>query len=286
MLSEKLFISPSRVTVDYEMRNDGKTPVDITVGFPLPKLNAAELVNEPVITDADQPENFVHFAVTVDGKTIEPKQEVKAVELEGAKRDVTDMLRSNGALMPPVARGFYNMLETLPESARKKLEAEKLLVVDRFEDGSTTFTPTWETQLTYVWTQHYAPGAVVRVHHEYVPVVGRGFFGEFAFGEDSKPWCIDEATKKGILALLRAQKPKNDSELLERKQIDYVLTTGANWAGPIRSFELVLEKESPGQIVTTCFSGLKKTSPTQFLFSTKDFTPSSDLSVLFIAPLE
>jgi hypothetical protein len=285
LLSEKLFLSPTLVTVDYEMQNTGEEAVETTVAFPLPRLNGPELVNEPVITDREHPDNFVNFTVSIDGQTVAAEKEVKAYAVERKGAEVTALLRDTGVLVPPVAKDFYETLEKLPAPARQKLVAAKLLEVDR-AGSDETLTPLWEIQITYFWRQRFEPGKIVRVHHQYTPVVGHGFFSAYSFADERKPWCIDAGTERRMHELLEKQPKREDAEpLLSRKQVDYVLTTGVNWAGPIRAFELTIEKENPDQVVTLCFDGLQKVSPTRFQVAKKDFVPRKDLSVVFVEPL-
>ena len=71
------------------------------------------------------------------------------------------------------------------------------------------------------------------------------------------------------------------SPFFERR-IAYVLTTGANWAGPIGDFHLVVDKGAPDSLVSFCGDGVKKISPTQFELRHANFTPSRDLNILIL----
>jgi hypothetical protein len=68
--------------------------------------------------------------------------------------------------------------------------------------------------------------------------------------------------------------------------LEYVLKTGANWSGPIRNFRLVVDKGSPKNLVSFCGKGIRQISATQFGFRASDFTPTSNLSVLFLTPYQ
>ena len=68
------------------------------------------------------------------------------------------------------------------------------------------------------------------------------------------------------------------------KRIDYVLTTGANWAGPIGDFRLVVDKGKPGNLVSFCGEGVRKISPTQFEVRKRNWRPTRNLHVLIIEP--
>ena len=61
-----------------------------------------------------------------------------------------------------------------------------------------------------------------------------------------------------------------------------MLTTGANWAGPIGTFRLIVDKGSEKNLVSFCGTGVAKTGPTTFELTYKDFVPDRDLDILFI----
>jgi hypothetical protein len=66
--------------------------------------------------------------------------------------------------------------------------------------------------------------------------------------------------------------------------IDYILTTGSNWAKPIGDFRLVVDKGKPGNLVSFCGEGVKKISPTQFEMRKRNWRPTSDLQVMILEP--
>ena len=66
------------------------------------------------------------------------------------------------------------------------------------------------------------------------------------------------------------------------RRIAYVLTTGANWAGPIGDFHLTVDKGAPDSLVSFCADGVKKIGPTLFEVRHANFTPTRDLHVLIL----
>jgi hypothetical protein len=70
--------------------------------------------------------------------------------------------------------------------------------------------------------------------------------------------------------------------MISERTLGYVLTTGANWAKPIGSFRLTIEKDAPDQLITLCAEGLKKTSPTRFEMTRTDFTPQDDIRIMML----
>jgi hypothetical protein len=69
---------------------------------------------------------------------------------------------------------------------------------------------------------------------------------------------------------------------LSETWVDYILTTGANWAEPIGEFRLVVDKGSSNNLVSFCGEGVRKISPTRFEIRRRNYTPTSDLSVLIL----
>lgn len=86
MAKEVLQISPTKVVVDYDFRNDTNEDVTTEVAFPVPPYeNGSDLRN---ISDA----SFHSFRLWIDGKPTKYDSEVKAT-LKG--KDVTNILQRN-----------------------------------------------------------------------------------------------------------------------------------------------------------------------------------------------
>jgi hypothetical protein len=66
--------------------------------------------------------------------------------------------------------------------------------------------------------------------------------------------------------------------------LEYILTTGANWSGPIRSFRLVVDKGSSNNLISFCGQGVRKIDPTRFELRKSQFIPASNLYVLIVTP--
>ena len=69
------------------------------------------------------------------------------------------------------------------------------------------------------------------------------------------------------------------------QRIEYILSTGANWAGPIKEFRLVVDKGDADSLVSFCGDDVKKVSPTRFEMKKIDFTPEDDFAVLILKKL-
>lgn len=294
MESEALTISPEAVGVAYVFRNAGSVDVDTEVAFPMPDLDYPMLWQTPVVFPEREAENFVGFTVEADGKKVTPSLESKAFK-DG--RDVTaDLLRLGipPAIFPPPSEGseeLHEIYSKLPPAAQA--EAKRLKLVD--EDG---MYPLWTLKTTYHWRQVFPAGATVKIAHRYRPVAGMRYVSSDDFGPQSeagaidfaRTYCVDAKTGAALNRVLKAKPPAGyGRSYLAATTVDYVLKTGANWAGPIRHFTLTLDKgaggSGPGHFVTACIDGLRKVSPTRFEVRRENFTPTGNLRVLFLAPV-
>ncbi|RYE72919.1 MAG: DUF4424 domain-containing protein, partial [Oxalobacteraceae bacterium] len=64
--------------------------------------------------------------------------------------------------------------------------------------------------------------------------------------------------------------------------VGYILSSGANWRGPIKDFRLVVDKGKPANLVSFCMDGVRKISPTQFEVRKTDYEPDHDLNILIV----
>ena len=73
--------------------------------------------------------------------------------------------------------------------------------------------------------------------------------------------------------------------MLMEQRIEYVLTTGGNWAlGTIGDFKLTIDKGDPDNVVSFCGENVRKTGPTTFEMTAKDFYPERDIDILILHP--
>ncbi|HVK38148.1 MAG TPA: DUF4424 family protein [Candidatus Kapabacteria bacterium] len=130
-------------------------------------------------------------------------------------------------------------------------------------------------EVMFHWPMTFPAGRTITVTHQYetrggyILPDGPGY-AEF-WKRFSRETCIGSALLKKI-----RRKP------LSAQTVDYVLSTGANWRGPIRKFRLVVETDEDGQAIATCMKGLKKSGRSRYVLDRKNFTPSRELSVTFV----
>ncbi len=274
MAQETLYVSANEVRVDYRFRNITKAPVTVTVAFPLPPIVGGYGANLVLPNDASP--NFVNFELTVDGRPLQT-QVYSRVSSLGIDR--TDILIDLGIPLSPVSEATYRAVDALPLDTMRDLARLGLVALDDW--GAM---PVWTFETAFYWEQTFPAGGEVAISHRYEPVVGYGFFGDFAFNEPYYDrYCMDDAF---IAAARRMMGPDPNFQYLNEQRIEYILTTANTWASPIRDFTLTVDKGSPDAIVSFCGDGVIRTSDTTFVDRETDFSPERELHVLILTPIE
>jgi hypothetical protein len=287
--SEQLTITLDAVTVRYNFLNRSSKPVTLTVAFPLPDIDLADAAN--VAFPASDPLNYVGFSTKIDGKAISFVTNQQAFLND---KNVTAQLSEMGIPVLPVGAEQLK-INALPEKTRQRAVAEGLLVESGTNDkGMPLYEATWTLKTSVVRQQTFPPGKPISVEHRYRSSVGMSFDSVLRQGlrrtkalaaEVSRyktMFCVNDDFLKLVDALESSDKAKK-AGIVERR-ISYVLKTGANWAGPIKDFHLVVDKGQADRIVSFCGQGIQKLSATQVELHATDFTPSQDLNVLILGP--
>jgi hypothetical protein len=279
MKQEDLYLSKSVVRVRYLFENKSTQDVETLVAFPLPDIETGEGGN--YVIQAADPINFINFEVTVDGKPVTPSVQARATSL-GV--DITALLLKHHLPLTTVMPNddaqtkFYDDLGRLPAEALSELE--QYGAITRADGGPgkpADVNPQWTTDITFYWFQRFPAGRTIEVTHKYRPVP-RVFFtsiDEMAGAEMRKRYCPDNS-------FLNAAKVVQKTGALQGVELRYIVKTARNWSGPIGRFTLTIDKEDPKSIVTTCFSGLKKTGPTTFAVTKENYSPDEDLGMVLL----
>lgn len=284
---ERLFISMDQVSVDYEFRNNSNENVKTLVAFPMPEFTASPY--EAVALPLETSDNFMDFTVSVDGRMITPNLQQRAY---AGGIDVTSILEDAGIPLFPNAPGNKELLAALDQAILQNLIEAGIVMLDEYDIGNgpvVDVAPVWTLKSAYWWEMEFPAGRTVRVHHDYRPGVGGTagltFIDEkgrpfFTYDEYNSKYCIEDGFFPAAARLV--SKKVEGRDYFTERWISYVLTSGANWAGTIRDFELVIDKGSQANLVAFCGSNVEKTGPTQFTMRASDFVPERDLNILFM----
>jgi len=288
MDSEDLYISKEEIRVKYRFTNHSSRDIETTVSFPVPSRpgKAAEEEYERTMPDVAD----LDFHTTVDGK---PAELFALTRAEVAGRDVTARLKALGWPLD-----WFSYTGEIPDFVKRLTAQQKaaylreglLRQIEGYEDP----IPAWEFVTHITRRQVFPAGRTVEVAHRYKPQNGGSVAGALSPEGRDEDWgreyaaryCVDKsfyaALDRKVAALRKA-----DTEYVAYGElwIDYILSSGRNWRGPIGEFRLVVDKGSPGNLVSFCMDGVKKISPTQFEVRKTNFEPSGDLRIM-IAELD
>lgn len=286
MVSEDLFISPDQVRVTYRFRNRTDKDIETIVAFPIPEIpGGEEFYYYPLpVENAD---NFVDFTVAVDGRPVAVKIEQR---ITANQVDRTDYLRALGVPLLPTRAG--DALDRLPSDKQAEVLKFGLAYPEMdYQTKTTKLMPAWTLKTTFWWDQVFPAGRELTVSHTYKPVVGATAglrFGKHATAEEraeyARKYCTDRAFLDAVANLDAAAQKRGT--IASEHRIAYVLSTGANWAGAIGSFRLVVDKGRPDALVSFCGDGVRKIGPTQFEMRKSAFEPDKDLHILLVKTAE
>ena len=281
MYSEDLLISKKIIQVDYQFKNETHQDVTENILFPLPKVESY------LYSDfADATGLIQSFKVQVNGKTIQPETHVRAFlsEIKGEGEnavenfvDVTANFKACGLTDQELMNPWQKNLNS-GQISQKIVKCKDSKIADLVKNNLTDDEDAvrWHSQIIYSWQQTFKANALTRVQHQYQPLVGGSIGFSMEDGFEDKTYCMDDNLKKTLR--------KNKAEHSSYQALGYILTTGANWAKPIKDFKLTIERD-PHELVSLCWAGkIKKISPTRFEMVEKNFTPQQDLDIMFINP--
>lgn len=287
MASEDLYLSKDKIRVIYEFENVSGADVTMDVAFPLPDLPPGE---QPIDIPNVASDNFVNFTTTVDGAPVALKVEQRA--FVGAT-EVTALLKANGIPMSPRHPDVSAAVLALPEATRVALAKDGVVERQDYDAGrgwEVGYTANWTVKTKFYRTQTFPADRRVRVEHAYQPVAGYSVGALLALPKSPewaaeraamvKTYCVDTAFERAMAKKMRGRK----NALMPEVTFGYVLQTGANWAGPIREFRLVVDKGAAENLVSFCETGVTKIGPTRYEVRKTNFTPTRDLDVLILLP--
>ena len=281
MESENLHITLHRITVDYVFRNTSSQDVDAVVAFPMPELDGASIEVSPIELPSKDPTNFMSFKLTVDGKPVSPKAEIRAFKKD---EDITEKIKSLGLPVSVLDPRMKSAIAKIPKLERIELEQEHWIVNEE-PDAPTeqSMWPWWQTRIQFYWTQHFPANGTVRVSHTYVPVVGGSYIDDDG-SHVAQRYC-GGTTLQQIKDLKSKVSGRQEPGLsLWWRSVQYILTTANNWSGPIKHFHLEVDSDAPDDIILSCMPSIKQTSSTRYEFDASDFHPERNLDLAILQP--
>jgi hypothetical protein len=323
MQREDLTLSPSEVRVRYEMRNDTGKPVTLRVAFPLPDMPVAgpggKTVfgpsGEPVARNIDMPNawgpNFLSFRLWVDGQPRQVETEIRADLPDG--RDIVEALYRIGGWRLVLQPSWYILDPSAGAASADDIGpavAQQLRDLGAVKGDASSGIPVWTTRITLHWPQTFRPGVTI-IEHSYRPILGAQLVdvvagdpgnaglrrardiehGRWEGSGDgpglSRAFCIAGDADRAM----RSAYPASGQGL--GYVLGYILRTARNWHGPIGTFHLEVRGgpfavSYEGHHTVTAMSlcsdlPLRETAPLRLEATARDYVPTQDLRVLYLA---
>jgi hypothetical protein len=291
MRAEDLFISMKQVRVRYRFFNKSDSDITSLVAFPMPDIKTEQ--DADIALPTEDPQNLLGFSTRVDGKALRADLEQKAIA-NGI--DQTELLRSLGVPLAPHLQGTNRALDGLPREQWERLVGLGLAEVTEYGTGQGMekhLEARWTLKTTYFWKQTFPARREIVIEHQYQPSLGASVQTSLAgpasskedwFAEYQRKYCMDRDFLNAVDRARRSAKSEFGAPLAEYR-LAYVLKTGANWAGPIKNFRLVVDKGDASSLLSFCGEGVNKIAATRFEVRKRDFVPTKDLLVLILKRL-
>jgi len=268
MEREDLYLSPKGVRVAYEFRNLTDHDVRMTVAFPMPDVDVLGMSETPHKFHLSSREGDIFdFHVQVNGLEIVTALDARAYKADQPDKEVTAILKKSK--MPLLAESTERGHD---KPDLKVLDAEGLIDQEGLH-------PNWIVRTNFHWEQVFPAGQTIQITHRYKPVVGADYLSA---DEPQYPsyaqWCPDKAFANATKSL-----PPDTHGMLPATTLEYILKTGANWAGPIRRFRLEIDKAGADLLSLCPMPGLQLQRRGQaFVAEASEYTPTSDIKILFV----
>src|ERR1700733_8741287 len=292
LVSEDLTLSPTAVKVAYRFRNLTNQDYETIVAFPMPDI--AGSVDMAISIPDPASDNFLRFVTRVDGKPVNSQVEQRAFLTAPDKPEVeiTERLKSLGVPLVPTMDAAGSALSALSAPQRKALADAGIVYPEDIDVGKgahTEWVPLWTLRSKFWRSQVFPAGRDLLVEQTYTP--GAGSQSTLSFGAPDlsaagtaryrETYCTDGPFAKAAQAIYRAANAPHPTVSAFEEYLSYVITSGANWAGPIGTFRLVVDK-GDSALVSFCGDGVRKIGPTTFEMTAKDYTPRRDIDILFV----
>lgn len=281
---EDLYLSQDEVRVDYRFTNTSSRDIEALVAFPLPDQDYGDDSQPSYIYKKE-----LGFHTTVDGKPVAYDLVEQAI-IDG--RNVDREIAAFGLSASQDYDAFNAAVRRLSPGQQEKAKSLGLIRTNDLTGADLAWLPGWKTRTLVTRTQLFPAGRTVAVKHRYKPLAGGSVGGALTPGARTKEtlaeyesaYCVDPPWLSAFdRAYDKWRNPDNEySNPYEEIWLRYVLSSGANWKGPIKEFRLVVDKGKTTNLVSFCADGVRKIAPTQFEVRKTNFEPSDDLRILIV----
>lgn len=240
-----IHVTVDRIRIHYTFENPTTQPIEARVAFPFPHMDL--LPGVPVSEVSD-------FRLSVAGKR------------QGTRTETVYWLQG--------------------QEYRDRTQVDQRLAEEKRRRGKSAADVGASLQRSEVWDQVFPPGERLSVDITYRPSLS----SEKGWSQDTyrhprmrQRFCVDSDTTSTLDRSLRPSPyiPVGFFQGPEVHWLSFTLVTGNNWVGPIGLFHLTVEKPNPQAILSYCMRGMRKTSPTRFEMTQKNYRPDRDLDVIF-----
>jgi hypothetical protein len=220
------------------------------------------------------PVNFVNFRGFAGGKPIPFQVETRAYFYD--QGEITSQLNAMGLPISPASPDVTAPFRKLTLAVQKKILDRDWMHCPSETKGKCYAQ--WQMRAQFYWTQRFPAGLVVRIRHEYEPVVGGGYIVASDNGRSNVERYCGGAP---ALTSIRAMKKRNANPkaMIFENQVRYILTTANTWRGPIGRFHLIVDTDSPENLLLTCMPGLARTSGSLHEVTKTNFRPDRELDI-------
>ncbi len=238
---------------------------------------------------------FINFKRTLNGEERGVNYRILSTSKEG--KDISEILLKNNIPISALFLSGFMEAGKLHKDPELKKKLEKLKLLD--DKGN----PTWQNQTVYFWQETFPAKSPIKVGHTYTPHAGFHYLYVTKKGDDidfrfyhrdlgEKNWSdfSQTAELKQFIEELRAEfkkeKKEGDSDSIPFTviELDYILTTGNLWMGPIKKFRLEVTPPTPNARIAYS-SGIKlEKKGNIYCFEAENFRPERDLKILFVVP--
>lgn len=200
MKSEHLYLSPTKVRVEYEFYNHSENDIVTQVAFPMPSIHI----------DASYHSANFDFLVWVDGKKVAYQSVGRAVQ-ESENDTAKDITAQVNAFSLPMDR-FLEAKEIAPKTL------EQLIAKGLYSDQNIDeeMAAAYRLHPIYYWQQTFPSHKITKVVHEYEPQPGSNSLGTSNFEDRWKSnypdflktndcYAYSESPEQGVCMILYKQ---------------------------------------------------------------------------------